>query len=81
MSALDEYLDYLIALAESSGPSPFAKGTVATVSAGTPPVVTVDWNGGNYPALCPKPWTTTDIAVGDQVVMTRPPLLLILQVY
>jgi hypothetical protein len=81
MAALDDLVDNVLAAARAAGPSPFAYGTVHSVGAGTPPVVTVDWNGSTVPALCPKHFTTSDIAVGDTVVMTQPPQLLILQVY
>lgn len=67
MDALDYFVDNLV---DQNGPSPFAVGTVATVTANgsNPPLVTVTWNGANVPARCPRHYTP---AVGHVVLMAR----------
>jgi hypothetical protein len=66
VGALDDFVDNVRAAARGDGPTPFAYATVATVTAGTPPVVTVDWNNAIHSALCPRHWTTSDIALATR---------------
>jgi hypothetical protein len=78
---LDEFIENIRATAATDGPPAFARGVVATVAAGTPPTVTVDWNGAVVPAVWPKSLAYTPV-VGDVVLIARfGPQLLILHAY
>lgn len=79
MTALDKYVDRILAAVRDQ-PSPWAVGTVATVSnATTPPTVTVNWNGATVPARCSRQVTPV---VGHTALMARVgPQLLIVATY
>lgn len=77
MRQMQDLIDGILSAARTA--SPFAVGKVATVGAGTPPDVTVDWNGSTVPAKCPRNYTPV---VGHVVLMARfGPQLLILTAY
>ena len=75
---LDRFVDNLLDAART--PPAYAVARIASV-AGTPPTVTVDWNGSVVPASWPKDSSYTPV-VGDVVLMARfGPQLLILRAY
>lgn len=70
MRPLDEFIENIRATASTTGPPAFARGQVTAVVAGSPPTVTVDWNGAEVQARWPKSLTYTPV-VNDVVVMAR----------
>lgn len=68
MTAIDRLVDDVMAAA--AGEAPFGVGTVETVTAGTPPTVTVTYKGAVVSARWPKDSSYTP-QVGDVVLMAR----------
>jgi hypothetical protein len=68
VNALGDFVSTILAATDNG--SPFAVGTVATVTANgaNPPLVTVNWQGSEVPAICPRECTPV---VGRVVVMAR----------
>ena len=79
MRPMDRFVANMLAVSKQS--PAYAVGKIASVTAGTPPTVTVDWAGSVVPARYPKDSSYTPV-VGDVVLMARfGPQLLILRVY